>query len=95
MHGQPDAEVVSPPAPQDAIQGHLLHKWSALARDPAAHCAHWISKGAPAGITVDFQLDGVLMPVVGEDPLEVDQLHSDPDVHINYRGVEDLSLIHI
>ena len=51
--------------------------------------AKWLSEGAPAGITVDFQLNGVLEPLVDESPLALDLLHSDHDSFANHRGVED------
>ena len=70
------------------IQGDLLAAWSGWAHDPAAHCASWLHEGSPAGITVDFQLDGVLDRVDDEPPLGVDQLITDPASLTNYSGVE-------
>ena len=84
----PDLSPI-PDCRKPGIQGELLHSWSEWARDPASHAAHWILTGAPAGISVDFELDGVLERVVGETPLTLDQLESNPDSFANYKGVED------
>ena len=62
--------------------------WSGWAHDPAAHCSSWLHQGSPAGITVDFQLDGVLDRVDDEPPLGVDQLITDAASFTNYSGVE-------
>ena len=45
--------------------------------------------GAPAGLTEDFHLDGILQLVAKESPVDVDELESDPTHFANYRGVED------
>ena len=52
-----------------------------------AHTARWLVDGSPAGITVDYDLSGVLEPVLDEDPLSIDSLVTDHS-HENYRGVE-------
>ena len=43
----------------------------------AASAAWWLTDGAPAGITIDFNLDGVLEPATNQSPLDVDSLASD------------------
>ena len=67
----------------------MLHAWASWAGDPAAPAARWITEGAPAGIAVNFELDGLLEPVAGEECGGVDDLASDPDTFANYAGVED------
>ena len=82
-------QVAPPQIATEGIQGELLHLWATWAGDPAAHVAHWLRDGAPAGVTVDFDLDGVLQPIADENPLGIDQLASDAADFANYRGIED------
>ena len=62
--------------------------WATWAGDPAVAAARWFQDGAPAGINVQFELDGVLEPILGETPLPSDELHSEYDIFVNYEGVE-------
>ena len=71
-----------------SIQGSLLHSWSGWAGDPAHSTAAWLWTGAPAGISVDFELDGLLEAVGPEHPLGVDELPTDMESFRNYAGVE-------
>ena len=71
------------------LHGDLLHAWASWARDPAAPVAEWLWLGAPAGVAVDFKLDGLLEPVPLEEPIPLEQLASDFDTFSNYSGVED------
>ena len=75
--------------PSIDIRANLLHAWSGWAHDPASHAAAWLIEGSPAGITVDFQLDGVLEQVEPQTPLDCDTLSVDADTFSNYSGVED------
>ena len=70
------------------LQADLLYAWATWANDPAAQAAKWLVTGAPAGITVDFSLDGVLEPITDETPLGIDSLSSDFETFSNYAGVE-------
>ena len=76
------------PGQQPLLDAELLHAWATWAGDPAAHCAKWLVNGAPAGVTVDFELDGILEPVLDEEPAGIDGLVSDADGATNYSGVE-------
>ena len=71
------------------LHGDLLHAWASWARDPAAPVAEWLWLGAPAGVAVDFSLDGLLEAVPPESPIPLDQLASDYESVSNYTGVED------
>ena len=71
------------------MQGQLLEAWAKWADDPAAHVATWLATGAPAGVAVDFKLDGILEPVDAERPTPPDELVSDEASFMNYSGLED------
>ena len=45
-----------------------------LGNDPGMHVASWLTSGAPAGVKVDFNLDGLLQPADGEHPTPVEEL---------------------
>ena len=70
------------------LQGGLLHSWSEWANDPAHTAASWLWQGAPAGISVDFRLEGLLEPVGPELALDVQELATDHESFHNYAGVE-------
>ena len=84
----PDSSGLTPSPFGTGIQGDLLFAWANWASDPAASAAHWMRDGAPAGISQDFQLDGILEPIADEEPLGVDELISDHRNFANYLGVE-------
>ena len=81
-------EATFGPSQSVDIQADLLHAWASWAGDPASDAALWLLNGSPAGITVDFKLDGVLEPVESETPLGIDSLTADSDTFTNYDGVE-------
>jgi hypothetical protein len=70
------------------LQGSLIDAWATWASDPAAKSLPWIWSGAPAGISADFDLDGVLEPVTDEQTASVDTLECDCETFSNYSGVE-------
>ena len=70
------------------LQGNLISAWAVWASDPAAPAADWILHGSPAGITVDFALDGVLRPVDEEEVDSWTDLATDPELFRNYASVE-------
>ena len=70
------------------LQAGLLQAWATWAGDPAAATTQWLWDGAPAGVEVDFALDGVLAPVDPEAPEPPEDLGSDPASCQNYHGVE-------
>ena len=80
------ADTGQPKEPLD-LQADLLHAWATWSGDPAAHAARWLIDGSPAGVTIDYELTGVLEPIEDETPIDTDELISDAD-HVNYKGVE-------
>ena len=68
------------------LQGHLLHRWTLWAGDPAAHAASWLWDGAPAGSGVPFTLDGILHPVLDDQPDDYHLLTSGPESSANFFG---------
>ena len=70
------------------LQGRLLDSWSSWASDPAHCAASWLRLGAPPGVSVDFELNGLLEPVGPENALSVEELSADYDSFANYSGVE-------
>ena len=88
-NGHPPPVLPSPNVSQHTkLQGQLLHSWAAWAADPALPAASWLWLEAPAGISRDFKLDGLLEAVGPEDALSVDQLSVDCESFRNYAGVE-------
>lgn len=71
------------------INGDILHIWSTAAADPASEAASWLFNGAPAGIAVKFNLDGVLEPVLNEAPNDPGDLVADLDSFTNHGRIED------
>ena len=65
----------------------MLNAWATFAQDLAVPATQWLRVGAPAGIAVPFELDGILESVGPEFPASIDDLPTDP-VN-NYTGVED------
>ena len=59
------------------LQGTLIDAWATWSGDPAVIAASWIWTGAPAGVSSDFQLDGILDPVPEEHPDSLDTLECD------------------
>ena len=86
QHGHPVPDIPAD-APPTEISAALLHSWAAWAQDPASHTAAWLWHGAPAGISRDFELNGLLEAVQDEHPSSPDELTSLPLA--NYAGVDN------
>eukprot|EP00435_Cladocopium_sp_Y103_P040827 s1627_g11.t1 len=92
-HGAQAGACISP-QPERQRQGQRQRKEGAEKRpaadDPAVKIVDWLEQGAPAGVTLQPDLDGIF-PEVDQDNqlLDFDVLHTDFDTFQNYLGVED------
>ena len=77
-------------SPRTCLKANFLRLWAECAGDPGAKIVPWLIEGAPGGIELHPDLDG-LFPRVPEteeiDPPE--ELFTDFDSFKNYEGVED------
>ena len=73
-----------------SVCGSFLHGWAQEAQDPAAHTALWFLDGAPAGIDVPMELDGIMPAVVDEqDVTDSRDLYTDRFSFTNHGSLED------
>ena len=56
-----DGEPTNDGMYSSSVHGHLFCSWAVAVTNPAAAVARWISEGAPAGISEDFES----LPAVG------------------------------
>ena len=78
-------------ASRTCIDGPFLRSWSKAAGDPGANAVEWLDgDGAPAGLSVDFKLDGIWPSVDPEASEDVDELlRTDYDGFVNYAGFDE------
>lgn len=85
-----DVEPINTPLYQTVVRGRLLEYWAVTTDDPGAVAARWLYEGAPAGLQMRMELDGICAAVEDDSP-ELDELAlaTDYDNFTNYDGVED------
>ena len=66
------------------IDGRLLYLWGKAMGDPSAKVALWLYTGAPAGIEVPFELDGILEKAPEGTPVSIDDLVVDEQNFSNH-----------
>ena len=73
-----------------SVCGLFLYAWAQAAQDPAAHTALWFHHGAPAGIDVPMELEGIMPKVEEEqDVLDPNDLFTDHYTFTNHGSLED------
>ena len=61
-----------------------------MARDLGHKLSAWIANGAPAGVAIDFdELDGLYPRVQPGEQDSPEDLHTDYDTFVNYKGVDE------
>ena len=75
---------------QTQLKHAFVKLWAKAAEDPALKIVDWLEQGAPAGVTLQPDLDGIF-PEAEHDQelLDFEVLHTDFDSFQNYLGVED------
>ena len=72
------------------IRYELLEAWTRLARDPGHRLTSWIANGAPAGVATHFnKLDGLYPRVQPGDQDSAEDLYTDYDSFVNYKGFDE------
>lgn len=77
-------------SPRTCLKANFLRLWAECAGDPGAKIVPWLIEGAPGGIELHPDLDG-LFPRVPEteEIVPPEELFTDFDSFKNYEGVED------
>lgn len=95
LRNHPDPESVEldniNESPADTcLKANFLKLWAEAARDPGSRLAAWLQEGAPGGLRVHPELDGLFPLVTENDPqLPWENLETDFGSFTNYQGVED------
>jgi hypothetical protein len=73
------------------LKANFLRLWLRAAKDPAEHLTLWLERGAPGGIVIHPDLDGIFERVDEDDSelVSSDALMTDFDSFKNYQGVEE------
>ena len=73
-----------------AIKANFLRLWTEVAEDPGSRLVPWLEDGAPGGMVVHPDLEGLFHKVEGDDRTkEPDELSTNFEPFQNYVGVED------
>lgn len=94
MHPNPDPArlgALNDSPPDTCLKANFMELWAEAARDPGCRLIQWLKEGAPGGLRLHPDLDG-LFPLVTDDDdpqFQWDMLSTDFQEFTNYSGVEE------
>lgn len=76
--------------PDTCLKANFIELWAEAARDPGSRLVHWLQEGAPGGLRLRPDLDGLFPLVTDDDPrFQWESLSTDYLEFTNYSGVEE------